>query len=401
MSAAAISTEAPGHDELVARARSLAPLLREWAPRHEAARRVSDEAITAVREAGLFRIVQPAACGGWDMHPRTLFECAREVARADTATGWILCLAGVHPWLLGMFEPRLQDEVFAHGRDAVVPVLSGGVGRNVQVALDGEGLRLSGRWLYASGVDVADWLCVMVAVPSEGGPPEQRLAAVPRSAFAVDESSWQVASMRGTGSKDVSLDNCHVPLYRTLSWADAQRGVYPGLARNHGPMYRMPLNAVFALCTAAGVVGGAFGLLDAVIELGRKRIANATSTAQAEDRHNQIELGQGAAQIHMAHRLIVSDIDEMHAQAARHEPFSQEQRARYRADAALAARMAVAAAGRLVATCGGAILPQGPVERFFRDIHGMASHFLLQAEVGGELYGKTLYGLELPAHTRL
>ena len=103
----------------------------------------------------------------------------------------------------------------------------------------------------------------------------------------------------------------------------------------------------------------------------------------------------------MAHRLIVSDIDEMHAQAARGAPFSQEQRARYRADAALAARMAVAAAGRLVATCGGAILPQGPVERFFRDIHGMASHFLLQAEVGGELYGKTLYGLPLPPGTRL
>jgi alkylation response protein AidB-like acyl-CoA dehydrogenase len=401
MSAVASTTQAPSLDELVARARALAPLLREWAPRHEAARRVSDEAIGAMREAGLFRIVQPAACGGWDMHPRALFECAREIARADTAAGWILCLAGVHPWLLGMFEPRFQDEVFGDGRDAVVPVLSGGVGRNVQVAVDGDGLRLSGRWLYASGVDVADWLCVMVPVPVNGGPPEQRLAAVPRSAFTVDESSWQVASMRGTGSKDVTLSDCRVPLYRTISWADAQRGVYPGQGRNHGPMYRMPLNAVFALCTSAGVVGGAFGLLDAVIELGRKRIANATSTAQSEDRHNQIELGQGAAQIHMAHRLIVSDIDEMHAQAARGEPFSQEQRARYRADAALAARMAVAAAGRLVATCGGAILPQGPVERFFRDIHGMASHFLLQAEVGGELYGKTLYGLELPPNTRL
>jgi alkylation response protein AidB-like acyl-CoA dehydrogenase len=401
MSTETFAPQAPGHDELVARARGLAPLLREWAPRHEAARRVSDEAIAAMREAGLFRIVQPAACGGWDMHPRALFDCAREVARADTAAGWILCLAGVHPWLLGMFEPRFQDEVFAHGRDAVVPVLSGGVGRDVQVAVDGDALRLSGRWLYASGVDVADWLCVMVAVPTDGGPPQQRLAAVPRSAFTVDDASWQVASMRGTGSKDVTLNDCRVPLYRTLCWADAQRGVYPGQARNHGPMYRMPLNAVFALCTAAGVVGGAFGLLDAVIALGRKRIANANSAAQAEDRHNQIELGQGAAQIHMAHRLIVSDIDEMHAQASRHEAFTQEQRARYRADAALASRMAVAAAGRLVATCGGAILPQGPVERFFRDIHGMASHFLLQAEVGGELYGKTLYGLELPANTRL
>ncbi len=395
------TTTPPTLPELVDRARALAPLLRAWAPRHEASRRVSDEAIAAMREAGLFRIMQPAACEGWDMHPRALFEVAREIARADTASGWILCLAGVHPWLLGMFEPRFQDEVFAQGRDAVVPVLSGGVGRGVQVALEDGAIRLSGRWLYASGVDVADWLCVMVPVPGAHGEIEQRLAAVPRSAFAVDEASWQVSSMRGTGSKDVTLTDERVPLYRTISWPDAQRGIYPGAVRNDGPMYRMPLNAVFALCTAMGVVGGAFGLLDAVVELGRKRIANATSVAQADDRYNQIELGQGAAQIHMAYRLILSDVEEMHDQATRGQPFTVEQRARYRADAALASRMALAASTRLVATCGGAILPHGPVQRFFHDMHGMASHFLLQAEVGGELYGKALYGLELPPNTRL
>jgi hypothetical protein len=96
-------------------------------------------------------------------------------------------------------------EVFGGGRDAVVPVLSGGVGRGVQVALDGTDLVVSGRWLYASGVEVADWLCVMVPVPDGNGPPRQVLAAVPRERFEVDQGSWQVASMRGTGSKDVLL----------------------------------------------------------------------------------------------------------------------------------------------------------------------------------------------------
>ena len=273
--------------------------------------------------------------------------------------------------------------------------------RGVRVAVDEAELVISGRWLYASGVDVADWLCVMIPVATAQGDAEQRLAAIPRSAFVIDEQTWQVASMRGTGSKDVVLENCRVPMYRTLCWADAQRGVHPGKVRNQGPMYSMPLNALFALCTAAGVVGGAFGLLDAVIELGRKRIANATGAAQADDRYNQIELGQAAAQVHIAFRTIVSDVDEMYRQAAEGESFTVEQRARYRTDAALASRAAVAASMRLVATCGGAILPQGPLERAFRDVNGMASHFLLQAEVGGELYGRTLYGLELPKNARL
>lgn len=391
----------PDREQLVKRARQLAPLLRGLASQHDQDRRVSAQAIEALRDAGFFRIVKPQSAGGWEMHPGTFFEVAREVTRADTAAGWILCLAGIHPWLLGMFDPRFQDEVFAGGRDVVVPVLSGGVGRDVRVFREKEGLRISGRWLYASGIDVADWVCVMVALTEPGKPPEMRLVAVPQDAFTIDESSWQVASMRGTGSKDVLLADYLVPAHRTMSWSDAQNGIYPGAARNQGAMYRMPLNALFALCTATGVVGGAFGLLDTVVDLGRKRIANATNTAQFDDRYNQIELGHAAAQIHIAFRAIESDIDEMYAQAQAGKAFSVEQRARYRADAAMASRTAIAACTQLIQTCGGAILQQGPLERRYRDVNGMASHFLLQPEVGCELYGKTLYGIELPANVRL
>lgn len=393
---------APSPEELIQRARGLIPALRAMGRSHDDQGRVSDAAIGLLRQAEFFRIVQPPACGGFGMHPRVLWAVAREVTRADTATGWILCLAGVHPWLLGMFDPRAQDEVFTEGRQAVVPVLSGGVARDVQVQCTASGYQVTGRWLYASGVEVADWMCVMIPAPARGADAaEQRLALVPRTAFGINQQSWRVASMRGTGSKDVSLESCEIPLYRTISWADAQLGIFPGSSRNHGPMYRMPLNAIFALSTAAGVVGGAYGLLDAVIEVGRKRIANANRAAQHEDRYNQLELGQCASMVHMAYRLLISDIDEMHEQAEAHKPFSTEQRARYRADAAIAARTAVTAADRMVSACGGAILPQGPLERAFRDVRGMASHFLLQPEIGGELYGRTLYGLDLPAHTRL
>ncbi|MNR05582.1 Flavin-dependent monooxygenase, oxygenase subunit HsaA [compost metagenome] len=190
-------------------------------------------------------------------------------------------------------------------------------------------------------------------------------------------------------------------MHRTLSWSDAQAGIYPGSARNDGAMYRLPLNAVFALSTAMGVVGGAYGLLDAVVELGRKRIANASQTAQGSDLHNQSELGQCASMVHMAYQLLMADVDEMFAQAESGTDFSQEQRARYRADAATAARTAVTASERIIVSCGGALLPEGPLERAFRDVHGMASHFLLQPQVGGELYGKALYGVAIPASVRL
>lgn len=392
----------PSPEVLVERARQMVPLLRSMGRSHDENGRVSDSAMALLREAGFFRIVQPRSSGGFGMHLRVLWAVAREVTRADTATGWILCLAGVHPWLVGMFPPEAQDEVFHQGCDAVVPVLSGGVGRDVVVRPTAHGYAVSGRWLYASGIEVADWVCVMIPAPAtDDDAAHQRLALVPRTAFEVDQQSWRVASMRGTGSKDVRLSDVAIPAHRTISWPDAQVGVYPGSVRNTGAMYRLPLNAVFALSTAMGVVGGSYGLMDAVVDVGRKRIANASQAPQGNDTFSQAELGQCASMVHMAYQLLISDVDEMFAQAAQGIEFTQEQRARYRADAATAARTAVAATERIVVTCGGALLPEGELERAFRDVHGMASHFLLQPQVGGELYGKALYGVAIPSSVRL
>jgi 3-hydroxy-9,10-secoandrosta-1,3,5(10)-triene-9,17-dione monooxygenase len=51
---------------------------------------------------------------------------------------------------------------------------------------------------------------------------------------------------------------------------------------------------------------------------------------------------------------------------------------------------------------GGSLLPTGsPLERAFRDIHAMASHFLLQPEPAAELHGRALLGLDLPAGARI
>ena len=99
--------------------------------------------------------------GGYGLDPAVLWEVTREIARGDSATAWILSLAGLHPWLVGLFDERAQADVFADGGDAIVPVLSGGVARGVTAVPEGDGYRVNGMWQYASGVDIATWLCVM------------------------------------------------------------------------------------------------------------------------------------------------------------------------------------------------------------------------------------------------
>lgn len=394
------TSAAPAPEELIARARALIPTLRARAAACEDARRISDETARDLVDAGFFRITQPASAGGYAMNPSALWAVTREIGRGCGSTAWVMSLLGLHPWLVGMFEPQAQDEVFADG-DAIVPVLTGGVGRDLGMTAVPGGYEITGLWRYASGIDIATWVIAMVPI-MRGDAPEPHLVLVPKREFCIDHASWNVLGMRGTGSKDVRLERAFVPMHRMVPWLDAQRGVYPGSAVNREPTYRAPLNGLFAMSTAAAVVGVASGAVDHFVDSVKTRVVIGTGQRQIEDKAIHLEAGHCAAQVHMAFALLLRDVDEMYETARRGEAFATDRRARYRMDAALIARTALAAADRMFNAVGGSLLPSGaPLERCFRDIHAMASHFLLQPEPAAEIYGRVLLGLDLPQGARL
>lgn len=395
------ATTAPTEASLIAAARQMIPRLKEIGARHDADKRISDEAATALRAAGFFRICQSVENGGYGMRPSTLWRVTREIGRADSASAWILGLAGLHPWMAGMFPVAAQNDVFPGGSDAVVIALTGNVGRGVEATLDGDHYRITGKWTYASGIDIADWAAVLVDVPTQDGSREMRLLLVPKASFRIDHESWNVFGMQGTGSKDVYLTDERIPLHRSLRWLDVQAGKVPGTERNHGPMYRIPHTSLFVMSVAAPVVAVASGLLDIYVDTVKKRIPAGLNKPQVEDRFSLAELGKAASRIDMAFNQLMHDVDEMWDQAVAGEPFTAAQRARYRTSGSTICDTALSASNDLVRNLGGSLLPLGPIERYFRDLHSMASHFLVQANPSGELYGLALLGLDLPANARI
>jgi len=394
-------TATPTAESLIAAARDLIPLLRQAGPGHDAEKRISGQVAAQLRDAGFFRICQSVENGGYGMRPSVLWRVSREIARGDSATAWILSLAGLHPWMAGMFPVPAQDDVFAGGKDAVVIALTGNVGRGVEAAVEGDHYVLSGKWTYASGIDVADWAAVLVDVPAENDGRELRLLLVPKASFRIDHESWNVFGMKGTGSKDVFLDSERVPAYRTLKWTDVQRTQVPGAERNHGPMYRIPHTSLFVMSVAAAIAAVAAGLLDIYIDTVRRRIPAGLNAPQTEDRFSLAELGKAASKIDMAFNQLMHDVDEMWDAAVAGKAFTVEQRTRYRTNGATICDTALAAGNDLVRNLGGSLLPLGPVERYFRDLHSMASHFLMQANPSAELYGRALLGLPLPPNARI
>lgn len=70
-------------DEYVARVRALAPLVREHAQRSERDAQLARGVVEAFHDAGLFRVLLPAAMGGGDLTLPESFRVFEEVARLD------------------------------------------------------------------------------------------------------------------------------------------------------------------------------------------------------------------------------------------------------------------------------------------------------------------------------
>ena len=69
-------SDQPSPAELLQRAIDMQPMLRERASANREARQVLPETIEAFHDAGFFKIIQPAAFGGYEMNPKHFLRCS-------------------------------------------------------------------------------------------------------------------------------------------------------------------------------------------------------------------------------------------------------------------------------------------------------------------------------------
>ena len=128
---------------LVARAAELVPVLQANANRTADDRRVAEENIRAIEDAGLFRIMQPRRFGGLETDFRTKLEVTRELARGCGSTAWTTSLINVCAWFAGMWNERAQDDVWKDNPGNRIAGVLAPTG--TAEPADG-GYRVTGRW---------------------------------------------------------------------------------------------------------------------------------------------------------------------------------------------------------------------------------------------------------------
>ena len=138
----------PTAELLIARARAMVPHIAACARKRGRRAAFPNRIIAQIAEAGLFRILQPARWGGYEMKPETYYDVLIALAEGDMSVGWVYGVLGVHPWLMGLMDERAVRDVW--GDDDSVRLCSSLMPVGKAEKVDG-GFRVSGHWRFSSG----------------------------------------------------------------------------------------------------------------------------------------------------------------------------------------------------------------------------------------------------------
>ncbi len=370
-------------DEFVAR-------LAERAEAAERLRRLPTATVSEFRQTNLFRLLLPARFGGLQASFPELLQPVRRMAHGCASSAWTLGFYALHNWMLSLFGPQAQEEVFASG-PVLAPAPLAPTGRGVQA--DG-GVRLTGRWSWATGAMNADWVIVgaLIERPDRIDPV---LAVLPADEVGVADT-WQTAGMRGTGSHDVIVTDALVPEHRMVAVADIYAGTAPGARAHDAPTYRWPMVPALALVAAMPVLGAAERVTELFAERLGDRVLAYSGVAQKDQPAAQIRLGDARVRLRALRALIAETADGIERLVADGERVSRSVRAEARLAAAHTVRESRAIITDLLGASGAsAQFLSNPMQRFKRDVDVAAGHVVFDYDTGRELAGALAIGAKI------
>jgi 3-hydroxy-9,10-secoandrosta-1,3,5(10)-triene-9,17-dione monooxygenase len=382
-----VLTQRPTLEDLVVRAESMLPRLRERAAMAEQLRHIPKETIDEFLDAGLFRVLQPARFGGYELHyGRTQTELCNVLGQACGSSAWVQSVIACHAWCLGMFPAEAQDAVWGNDPDTLVGTsfsFNSGRGRPVE-----GGYIVEGDWSFSSGSDACQWIILGTPIVEGDGPPSRVIwTLLPRANWEIVDV-WFAAGLRGTASNDIRVKGAFVPIEFTVEMTTFDGRPTPGSAVNPCYIYRLPLFSVFPYNVSTPALGIARGALAAYVEY------TASRPERANLPQRQMRIAESAAEIDAAQALWLANAALLERLGPEGGPWSAVTLARIRRDLAFSTMLCTRAVDRLVTAVGAhGMLEDTPIQRAFRDVHAISNHMGNNWDVQAIPFARELLGL--------
>lgn len=364
--------------------------LAQRAAEAEDLRRLPDATIADFRAEGMGRLLLPARYGGEQAPFSAILEPVRRMAHGCASSAWTLGFYILHNWMLALFDERAQDEVFTDG-PVLCPAPLAPTGRGLPVE---GGVRLSGRWSWATGIMAADW----VMVGALCGPDEEMypaLALLPADQVGV-EDVWHTAGMRATGSNDVVVEDVMVPQHRLVKVADIYAGTAPGAALHGAATYRWPMVPALALVASMPALGAAEHVADVFAARLGERVLAYSGVAQKQQPAAQIRLGDARVRLRALDGLLRETVATLESMVADGSRIPRAGRAGARVAAAHIVHDSRSVIADLLESSGAsAQFLDSPLQRAKRDVDVISGHVVFDYDVSRELAGALEIGVPI------
>ena len=377
--------------EMLDKAIAMQDMLREKAQHTRGLRRIPDETMAKLIDAGFFKMMQPARYGGYEMNPKHFYDVVFEIARACPSTGWVLSVVGVHNWQLGLLDDRAQQDVWGQDDNQLISSSYAPKGKAEPVK---GGFKFSGQWQFSSGCDHCNWIFVGGLLPSDPNMPEMpQLGSflIPRNDYEIIDD-WHTTGLQGSGSKTLVVKDAFVPDYRVHSFMQGYLCQGPGQALNTSPLYKLPFGQVFIRAVSTPSIGTAQGALDAYCEYNSKRL-NSVGQKVVESPAGQIAGARALSAIRTARLKLHHAFDTLLEYAEKGESYRDIDRAEFRYDSCNTVETLIPVVQELLANSGGTAIYHGnTVNELYQDILAFRQHAANQPYAPTTNLGSVMFG---------
>jgi indole-3-acetate monooxygenase len=373
----------------LARIASIADLLQTSAADNETLGRLTPRVVEGLHAQRLFRLLLPRAYGGDEVDLVTWFRTMEAIAKLDASTAW--CVGQINGCAASSaaLAPEVAEKIWGEDPRAA---LSWGPPLQARAEETEGGHRLTGEWGMSSGSRHASWLGLMAPVFDRAGKPVPLPQGVSARIFFVSTAAvewidnWDVLGLNATCSGGYRLADRFVPHGYSFS-----REHLPDV-RLPGPLFKFPLNSLFATGFSAVTLGIARAMLNDVVSLARDKTPRLAKFSLRDNHHVQFQIGEAEARLRSARQYVESTVAGVWQQVAASGKLSIARRIDIRMATTFAIHEANAVADVAWQIAGAtAIFAGNAFERRLRDIktvtqqvQGRQSHL---QDVGAYLLG--------------
>jgi indole-3-acetate monooxygenase len=364
----------------------LLPAIRARREEIEKARRMPKDLVEALRKTRMFALSVPRVIGGDEATPLELMRATEAVATADGSAGWCAMIANGNNVAAGYMDETAAREVFS---DPTKPTAGIAAPAGAAVRVDG-GVKVSGRWAFASGITHCEWVWAGCIVMENGQPhmtphgPEIIHVWMPVSDLEVQDT-WFVSGLCGTGSNDFTASDVFVPENKIFALLNPA-------GHRPEPLYQMPPLTLFVsqlVCVSLGIARSA---LDELTEIAQTKVPTLYQTTLADRPVAQVEIARAEAALGAARAFLYDAVGDVWQSVSAGRAVTNRQLAFGRLATIHAAETGATVTRTVSMLAGGSsIYSRSSLQRHARDAEAVTHHFTVAPHTWEEA-GRVLLG---------